>query len=1419
MIEEILSGLPIEMLGHYFGKIADLIGSELTDDLTWKKWKIEKGFSKNNSDFPERYAESLIELKKQGKPVVLQKFFAGPSVFEIIHDFWYGGKRGCEELPQIFSQLIGHFTIEEQIKDFDAETEVKNFFQIFTKIIDLNETAGGAENRRLLNEILTLLKNLSVTNASFSDELAPMAPALVNHKVLMPPQDLYSIFEKLYPQVHPIPKPDPYLPRKVSLNERSNKESADLLYSGQGGVDLLDEIRNESRVVLLGEAGMGKTFELDRICYELSVTHNYFPIRRNFKDYNHISTIPFFEIPQELKVWENKIFLILDGLDETDMIAAQNIISKLESEFPLLNILVSCRKTAFAGLTGFKEYQLERLGRQEIQGYLQQRLGEFSDWFNEYWNKRYGWEQNRLLENPFFLVRICDFFEENNWQVPGSIADVFEYLIEKSLKKRLDDVCRSGKGNRQKLRNDCRLSLEKLAFVMVAMGENVISDSDFRQLVPDEKEQEVLSIKSSLLETSGEKWCFAHNNIQEYLAALALIKASDFKVVKKIISIKPEFRRLKHAWLNTLSLLLGAIGENSRLKADLQEWLLENEPGMLIKIGCNEKERIGKALRERAFQKEFKRCKKEDMFIGFRQYNHWEMAEFGESENNVRFLVNELRSEITSTVQNNVLILLKDMDSRFVPEEVSEVLRIKLFQIIFDGQEVNGKQYAIVALSKLFNDLTNSEVERLVDTFFDFKDAHIRTSIYVLIEKKRLQIKYMVRLIRRTEELEDGTFHGETILADEGWQLKNCFKALETEDEIVDFFESYPIAIEHWRTGDGRIPIRYVLKKAIDLSLSETMALRILEAMKERFADWLHYNQPQKDVILQFLEKYNLRSTLFQFCVGKKDIPIVEIQLFDSQDLMFIVNQFEAGHLSRNYIQNFINRVAWLKEDLLKPLVQHLNEVSQIPFPFPVIAPPVDNKQEQIDRLFKEKELLFDQAKYLATVEGIFTDFGVNKFEKGEIFNYTPKSKGGPALYENHPLRLIRIVNDNSPITKDELFENLTKNWNGFFAREVHQFLIDQHSEIQSNPNLDLTLEQVKAVEKWCKAHFPKMDFNKPPTWHDIYFASFLLRYDFDGYPTKLYLEMVGSGIQNHLVGAKLEITDFILKNKPHLKAELNRRVLENLEAERAKGYDLIVHLQFVRDQKLTKALPVLRKYIEGRVGLESYYPDQALEIAIELGENEGYLKKLLQEVGGNKEDRREDILLGHFLKNRDTDIEQILLGKFMKATEADKQLLYSKCLVSLNNLNGLRFLIDYIEREKTSPFHYTDHIIRNYPFENPLAIQYLIRLFDLGYDESIIQDNFDRITDVASGMLSNIATTQDGLHFEKVQRAIRQCLFWHTWLNRLPIWLKKRTWVARPETLKSFRYFLKDLEIKHYHKQKITFTDALGLGAGLPKG
>lgn len=151
-------------------------------------------------------------------------------------------------------------------------------------------------------------------------------------------------------------------------------------------VDLLSIVKQEKRIVLLGDAGVGKTTELSRIASHYSKEEeNLFPIFISLNKYVHSLTelLPSYwtEIP------ENQLLLLLDGLDEIESKNRNDAIRQIElftERYPTSHVLVSSRTNFYSSetqqsigtLNNFSSYTLLNLERKAIEEYVRKRLEE-----------------------------------------------------------------------------------------------------------------------------------------------------------------------------------------------------------------------------------------------------------------------------------------------------------------------------------------------------------------------------------------------------------------------------------------------------------------------------------------------------------------------------------------------------------------------------------------------------------------------------------------------------------------------------------------------------------------------------------------------------------------------------------------------------------------------------------------------------------------------------------------------------------------------------------------------------------------------------------------------------------------------------------------------------------------------------------
>ncbi|MBK8565931.1 MAG: hypothetical protein IPN76_21970 [Saprospiraceae bacterium] len=1211
--------------------------------------------------------------------------------------------------------------------------------------------------------------------------------------------------EPFTPSVLPFDRPAPHIPRRIFKEKDAGNTG---LFGGRESYDLLSELDKHTSIVLLGDAGMGKSIELKWFCHELKDSGIWIPIFKPLGGKKYLTDLP--HLPKHIA---DKIVLVLDGLDESNLLEAKVAIENFRNDHPTAKILVSCRGNAYAdSLPNFEVFHLGKLAYPQIREYVQEQLGLFSEAFLQYWNNKHHWNQNQLIDNPFFLVHICEYVKDKGNKIPDSLGEVFEHLIEKSFDARLPILSHFGEGDVEETRKNYRQLLEKLAFVMECMGDNVIGKEELARLIPDKPQRDDLIGKSSLLELSDNNWRFAHNNFQEYLAAKALSRAQSLEAIKKAIATKPGYQRLKWTWVNALSFLLGLWEEGNLMKSQLIDWLAKEDLAPLIKIISLEKERMSPNDRERIFRAEFEKCKKEGLIVGSHHYRYWDMAAFGESPETVRYLMEELRAAKTPNVKGNILTLLSAIQPRFVFGETKVSLKALLLQNIYDleGNTPENRHFAMEALFQLVGNLSEEEAVKMVETFFDAEHALERSSAYRLIEIQNLQVQFMERLINRIDELDNGWGRGTTRYVNEDIQIERCLENMNTENEIVIAIEKFPGTIKN-EYEDKQKPFNILLKKLDSTPVSKKGAKRIFKAIKERLSYCLshHPYEVDKEAILNFLNKYKLGFEYFKHCVDKNPTwgKWLSLGFLDEKGIEYVVKKFSQGGFDRNWVEDYQMWIGRDKKELLLLLNQRLNEVVDVPFPMPEFKPLINHEQRRREKLIAEKSLYFNLEKYTAIIADMFDYYGKEKFKKKEIYEAKSTKRRQDEYrddYDRYPTQLIWRIDDNPNKTKDELTEIIKKYWEWVSISSIQKFVQNHQQDIEKDPNLGLNEEEIIYVKNWCDKHRrTKIDWNGQHTYADVVFVWFVTHFHFTHYPADTYLQMVGSGLQNH--GVQANVLEFVEQYKPDISLQLRERVLDNIRSGKAQGYELHLHFDFVKKHQFTEALFDLHPLIEGTGG----YSNEALRVYISLGGDNDYLLDLLKRVTPSPEDYRESTLLDHFSAKQNKQFEKILLQKLATSTEPEHQLTYARYLVRQGNLVGLQFLADYIEREKKSPF--SAHVgNRDVFFENPMGITILLRFYDYGCDPFIPQDSFDSLLSIGRSMLLHLAACQGRRYFEIVRDAVAEYLDAHSNLNEVAE--KQNEWlrVANPEALKRLRYLLNDLDFNHYQKQPVGIGEAV---------
>lgn len=519
-----------------------------------------------------------------------------------------------------------------------------------------------------------------------------------------------------------------YLSRKVCPASKYHKELM-LFGLGSDKYDLLDILDRENRIVIVGDAGVGKTVELQRIASHYSQEKSKF--------------IPFFiklnqYVNQEIEdflpdSWETisdyNLLLILDGLDEIESKNKRDAIRKIElfsEQHPATKIVISSRSNFYQSgtnnspgtLNNFQAYTLLPINYSQIEEYIKTNLSFPPD---DFLDEIHSLRLTDLLYIPFYLIELVKLYNSKT-KLPENKSDLFGEFI--ALRIESDEMHYRTTIDLQNKRHVIVNTLQQIALSAETLGRNNITNEELERIIQDADTFDLLKRCSLINKVEGEHtvWQFEHNNIQEFLAAKLLSKQS-FDIVKTFISFAPDYKKIIPSWLNTVSFLFSLFEEESFI-----DWILENEPDIAVKF---EPDKIDSSIRKRVFKKIFEDHKNMRIWIDRNKYSYDELARFGQDDEIIKYLLDELEFAIHYTIVSNAIEILAKMR---IPRDYKDRLKDILVKVAVDDFNAviseNVQQDALMALSDL-KYASKDIVDKVVSILKESNSDWVRYGLYL----------------------------------------------------------------------------------------------------------------------------------------------------------------------------------------------------------------------------------------------------------------------------------------------------------------------------------------------------------------------------------------------------------------------------------------------------------------------------------------------------------------------------------------------------------------------------------------------------------------------------------------------------------------------------------------------------------------
>ncbi len=1130
--------------------------SPISSSWKWVKKKLKKnpklgksliktGLIEKGDDRDSVYSQSVLDFEELGKPDVIVAIFMETSVKQSFLNDYFNDTNGS-----VFIELKTLINVDLKYRWLlDNKYNLEDEIEVFRELFDVNAKASkipkDQEQIRLLKEIL----HTSRTNKLKEEKVSAL------FLIEMPKEEKY--IERTY--------------NKFGEKNIGFWISEDMALKEK----LIDILSTHHKLVILGNAGSGKSVDLINLAYKLQEDDIYIPIFKRLKFLLNKPVEDFLPIGwQELP--KNQLVIILDGLDEVPTDHFNTVILNINQfslNNPELRILLSCRTTHYqlpikgfnGSIAGFDVYEISDLGNSDIIDYSEKQYKIDGKKFLE---DSYKDGYYDLIRKPYFLKELLAIYSPFT-SYPQSRIHVFEKILDRIFI--FDQNHFQNTIDYTDLKLKILVLLRWIALSMEIMGKNIITREELFIILGNDDDYKLLKFFPGFnleVNENVEYWGFVHNNIQELLAAQVLIN-EEFSKILPIISFEPSYLTLNPSWSNTLNFLMGLLPKENILLEEFLQWIIKNEQyEALIQF---EKEKISKDIRASVFLKIYEKYTGKDIWINSTKYKYEDLAKFGETEGNIDFILNEIKASKSKYSLSNSLQLLKYFNQ--LSSDQKETAVAVLLGVINSETEVQTISDAIDTLTEL--KLFNEEIlDNLVVLFSDNNSQHIRMAIYRAILEMQMQDKYLNYFLNgyvldhRNIRSETYSLGGLSHYLNEGIKLsktpksvKDILKFIVETDGIeysYDFKDVFKQLVENG-------VIAYQLDKTLYSDFFSVLVSLSRHFRKEAMQDCLKFFSETKTT-----EKL-LNRLINKLEIEKNEYYDIISELSDDVAYGIVLKKYENGDLTAANINTYYKILLfWGNKDKADVFFELVKKELNIAIEKPE---QIDWQKIGIEKSIGEFEIIFSNELFSNEVKKIFKTFNKESLTNDELYELRRESYKSVDIDEIFKLPAINLLRDFSrykgQVARTEAME-FVLNKDGFERYQIEQIF----SYLKNNNTLVCTSEQFEFIKKWCNKTLKEFDFKTAIytsssggisfKWQSVCLYYFRQKLSLE-YPYDILLDMISFEFPDNNNPSGF---DYILEKIG--KEKVTERVLDNLKTFKfIFSYVLHNHVNYLIDNKI----------------------------------------------------------------------------------------------------------------------------------------------------------------------------------------------------------------------------------------------------------
>lgn len=1182
------------------------------------------------------------------------------------------------------------------------------------------------------------------STSEFTKKIEWKINRILQSLISKPLPDIISIIEKTNPKLESSKEQYLKLSYRKCSAENNSKNGHELSTYNQNIGDLFDLIKSEKRIVLLGDAGTGKTTSLRLLVQRLKDDHYpFYPIYIEMKWFTDSRGIEGM-LPINLQeIGISKVLLILDGLDEvhpTQFHLAINQIHILTNQNEHLNVIVSCRRNfyeiapSFApNLPNFIVYQLNNLSIPDALQYLSTQIN----------NTNTGYLAKRLqsdgyvaiITNPFYLNLIVKYFNRNRTTKISKAKLIDEFIHERMI---LDKNHHNNTNYRSKSVVIKRV-LSKVALSMEILSENLISEEDLLQII-NEDEYELIKQFTVFRKADNEEqiWQFEHNNIQEYIAAIALSNRSLVEIIE-LVTYPISKNRLNPSWLNTLSFLFGLLGNDDELFVKLLAWVIKNDKEVLLKF---EADKISSEIRESIFREIFDDFQSKDIWIRSNNFDESDLAKFGQSNSNIQYLINYLyRTGLSKTQKLNAFRVL----CSFNLEGCSQITEIKEINLRLIKENPTDFKFIFKILSAM-KETTLIDLETiqiLMNELSSLKNEYIRSGLYEILEDSVYVDNYVDFFIEGLELISSTNQRGRSHItfADEGWHLNKCIIKVKSPKGLAKVINYYIQRGQNW--------IHFHPNQFKSILLNSSLAYRIDNDIYELILKWFleEATNVNDEVIRFFINFFYETNTenrafydLFKIILKQRNWR-VESAIAALMKKDYVTQVFDA-YINKTLSTTSIENI-YFKLKVLKNLSKEHFFLSFSPFID--LEKNLQKGQEELNlQTLKNQidfDILFKKCELLIYIDRVFAWFQNEAINLNKIKDLTSENYNLPIaeFFPNNVLQIIRnLTPENGAVSKEEVIEILSDG-------EQYEFIIASFAnQMISQGQVGISIEQEEWITNYCKKNIDKIDFSNAirlgnKSEYTIEIMPSLIwalsnRFEIQHPPNKM-LEMLMFDYypfpEGMLPGIKY-IQKYVQDEA------ILERMTSNLKNKINFFPILKKHIEFLTEYKFSQSYDAIA-YEFRNCSWEKNTRIELLDVFIKNVDDFEFLKRIIFDLEPNLQIRIIDALIKDSENN---DFVKAFLTMFIKVNSIDTEYFDKACavLTSLQDMYGLEQFTIWIKEVPYDEFE-----DNNLNFLKKLkiidALPFLLDLMTYVYKQN---DQSGRIQTFVMAAIQNIALSSE---------------------------------------------------------------------------